>query len=83
MRHASVLNPRARDVDYQRRILWVADDKAGQREQRMPGVLAEYLRQFIEDMPADALLFPSKRAKSQASAIFDRCVDRAALGSGI
>lgn len=87
MRHDSVLNLRARDVDCDRRILWVADDKAGQREQPMPTVLADFLRSRIAGMDADAFLFTSRRAKSgrvyQASAIFDRCVTRAGLGEGI
>lgn len=87
MRHDSVLNLRARDVDCERRILWVADDKAGQREQPMPTVLADFLRSRIAGMAADAFLFASPRAKSgrvyQASAIFDRCVTRAGLGEGI
>lgn len=87
MRHDSVLNLRAQDVDCDRRILWVADDKAGQREQPMPTVLADYLRGRIVGLEPEAFLFASKRAKSgrvyQASAIFDRCVERAGLGPGI
>lgn len=87
MRHDSVLNLRARDIDCDRRILWVADDKAGQREQPMPTVLADFLRSRIAGLHADAFLFASKRAKTgrvyQASAIFERCVARAELGEGI
>ena len=87
MRHASVLNLRARDVDLDRRVLWVDKDKAGAREQPMPSVLADYLRKFIARMEPDALLFASKRAADgrlyQANAIFARCVTRAELGAGI
>lgn len=87
MRHDSVLNLRARDVACDRRILWVVDDKAGQREQPMPTVLADFLRERIAGLDPEAYLFASKRAKSgrvyQASAIFERCVARAQLGEGI
>ena len=61
-------------------------DKAGQREPPMPGVLADYLREFIQGMPADTLRFATKRTNVgrlyQASAIFKRGVDRAARGTG-
>lgn len=87
MRHDSVLSLRVRDVDCDRRILWVADDKAGQREQPMPTVLASLLRERIAGLEPTSFLFASSRAKSgrvyQASAIFDRCVKRAKLGDGI
>jgi integrase len=87
MRHASVLNLRGRDVDADRRVLWIGADKAGAREQPMPTILADYLREFIRDMDPNDLLFASKRAESgrlyQANAIFARCVARAELGSGI
>lgn len=87
MRHESILALRVRDVDDERRVLWIGDDKAGQREQPMPGILATYLREFVRGRAADAFLFASARAKSgriyQASAIFARCVARAGLGKGI
>lgn len=87
MRHDSVLNLRVRDVDCEQRVLWVADDKAGARQQPMPTVLATFLRKLIARRPADDFLFASPRAKSgrvyQASSIFARCVERAGLGRNI
>jgi hypothetical protein len=61
-------------------------DKAGQRAQPKPGVLADYLREFIQGMPVDTLRFTTKRTNAgrlyQALAIFKRGVDRAARGTG-
>lgn len=83
MRQSPVLNLRVRDVDCDGRVLWIGKDKAGRREQPMPGILADYLREFIARRDPDAYLFPSKRAESgrvyQINSMFSRCVERAGL----
>jgi integrase len=81
MRASPILNLRARDVDS--RVIWVAADKAGQREQPIPQTLADYLRPMIEVRKRDDFVFASKRAKEgrlyQINGIFARCVKRAKL----
>ena len=83
MRQAPILNLRAGDVDPVRRMLWVADDKAGRREQPMPAALAEYLRYFIAGMePGDHLFYSPRSATGrlrQANAMFARVVKAAGL----
>lgn len=83
LRHEAALNLRARDVDVERRVLWIGRDKAGRREQPMPQVLADYLGELVEGMDPDAWIFASKRAKSgrayQMNSVFERCVQRAGL----
>lgn len=83
MRQSPILNLRVRDVDFDRLVLWVGRDKAGQREQPMPRVLADYLRGLTTGRAPDDYLFPSKKAKSgrvyQINSIFRRCADRAGL----
>jgi len=87
MRHASVLNLRARDIDCDQRVIWIGADKAGRRQQPMPSVLAEYLRSFCSGLKSDQLLFGSKRAESgrvyQINSIFGRCIERAGLSRDI
>ncbi|WP_363800070.1 tyrosine-type recombinase/integrase [Lysobacter firmicutimachus] len=82
-RHEAVLGLRVRDVDPTRRILWVDKDKAGEREQPIPEVLAKYLSKLIAGREPDEFLFPSARAASgrvyQINSIFARCVQRAKL----
>jgi|GEM_PF-4173795 len=55
LRHEAALNPRASDVDAERRILWIRHDKAGRREHPMPQILADYLTDYIADMDAGGL----------------------------
>lgn len=83
IRHTPILSLRARDVDADRRILWIGKDKAGRREQPIPSVLAKYLAAVVKRLNPDDLLFASKRAKSgrvyQINSIFARCVERAQI----
>ncbi|WJI14955.1 site-specific integrase [Pseudoxanthomonas winnipegensis] len=83
LRHEAALNLRARDVDVERRVLWIGRDKAGRREQPMPQVLADYLGELTEGLDPDAWIFASKRAKSgrayQMNSVFERCVQRAGI----
>ena len=87
MRHASVLNLRAGDIDCMQKVIWIGKDKAGRRQQPMPSVLANYLRDLCKGMQPDELLFASKRAETgrvyQINGIFARCVERAGLGREI
>ncbi|WIH05524.1 site-specific integrase [Xanthomonas translucens pv. graminis] len=87
LRHSAALNLRAADVDVERRILWIREDKAGRREQAMPQLLADYLGEVIADMEPEAFLFASPRAKSgrayQMNAIFARCVQRAGIAKHV
>lgn len=87
MRHEPVLALRARDIDIDRRTIWIAKDKAGQREQPMPQILADYLRPFIASLQPDDWLFPSARSKRgrvyQMSSQFARCVARAGLPADV
>jgi integrase len=87
MRQAPILNLRARDVDCDRRVMWIGKDKAGQREQPIPTVLADYLRQLLKTMKPDSYVFASRRAKAgrlyQVNGIFARCVKRAKLPANI
>lgn len=82
-RHEAILALRVRDVDAARRIVWIDKDKAGEREQPIPEVLAKYLARLIAGREPDEFLFPSARAASgrvyQINSIFDRCVKRAKL----
>ncbi|MET4727937.1 integrase [Lysobacter enzymogenes] len=82
-RHRAVLGLRVRDVDPGRRIVWIDKDKAGEREQPIPQVLAAYLAKLIAGRELDEFLFPSSRAATgrvyQVNTIFDRCVKRAKL----
>lgn len=83
LRHSAALNLRAGDVDADRRILWIREDKAGRREQPMPQILADYLAELVAGMEPEAFIFASPRAKSgrayQMNAIFARCVKRAGI----
>jgi integrase len=87
MRQAPILNLRAYDVDCDRRVIWVCKDKAGQREQPIPSVLAGYLRPLLKTMSADSYIFASRKAKAgrlyQVNRIFARCVERANLPTNI
>ncbi|ROU09428.1 hypothetical protein D9T17_00965 [Lysobacter enzymogenes] len=82
-RHEAILGLRVRDVDPGRRILWIDKDKAGEREQPIPEVLAKYLVKLTARRGPDEFLFASKRAADgrlyQISSIFARCVERAKL----
>ena len=83
MRHSPILNLRARDIDCDRRIIWIGKDKAGKREQAMPQILADYLRPLVQIREPGDLVFASARAKSgrvyQINSRFARCVERAGL----
>ncbi len=85
LRHEAALSLRAGDVDAERRILWIRQDKAGRREQPMPQILADYLIDYTASMgmQGEDYLFPSKRAKSgrayQMNTVFARCVERAGI----
>lgn len=87
MRQSPVLNLRVRDIDCERRVLWIGKDKAGRREQPMPATLAAYLAELVIDRAADAYLFGSKRAESgrvyQINGAFKRCVERAGLPANV
>jgi integrase len=87
MRQAPILNLRARDVDCDRRVMWIGKDKAGQREQPIPKVLADYLQPLLGTMKPDAYVFASRKAKAgrlyQVNGIFARCVKRAKLPASI
>lgn len=83
LRHTAALSLRARDVDVDRRILWIGHDKAGRREQPMPQILADYLGEMIDGIEPEGFIFASKRAKSgrahHMNSVFARCVERAGI----
>ena len=83
MRQSPVLNLRVRDIDCDKRVIWVGKDKAGRREQPMPAVLADYLREICSMKGADDFIFDSAKAESgrvyQINSMFQRCVERAGL----
>lgn len=87
LRHSPILNLRVRDVDADRRILWIGQDKAGRREQPMPQILADYLADLTADRHPDELIFSSSRAESgrvyQMNSIFARCVERAGISKHV
>lgn len=88
MRHTPILSLRARDIECDRRVIWVGKDKAGRREQPMPNVLAEYLRPLVGSMEASDFVFSSAKSKKlgrlhQANGIFARCVKRAGLPADV
>lgn len=82
-----MLNLRVRDIDCDKRVIWVGKDKAGRRQQPMPTVLADYLRGLCEGKDSSALLFESERAESgrvyQINSMFARCVARAGLSKEV
>jgi integrase len=67
MRQAPVLNLRARDIDCDRRVMWIGKEKAVQREQPIPKGLADYLRPLLRTMEPDAYVFASRKAKAAGS----------------
>jgi len=87
MRQEPILNLKVRDIDVERRVIWVGKDKAGRREQPMPRNLADYLRPLIARGQPDDWLFPAGRSKRgrvyQINSQFARCVERAGLPSNI
>lgn len=87
MRQSPVLNLRVRDIDCDRRVLWIGKDKAGRREQPMPASLASYLAELVAGRAPDDYVFASRRAGSgrvyQINSIFRRCVERAGLPASV
>jgi len=63
MRLSAVLRIRLDELDFDRRVIWVDRDKAGERQQPMTGELAAFLRQYVEKLEGP-WLFPSKRSES-------------------
>lgn len=63
MRYSSILAMKTGDVDVQRRVIWIAKDKAGERQQPMTQELADFLQPMLGDDP-DAWLFPASRSKT-------------------
>ncbi len=53
MRNQSILAIRVADLDLPRRLLWVARDKAGERQQPMTEQLATFLRAYLRDSVPD------------------------------
>lgn len=65
MRRMEILSIRLKDIDFNRRIIYIPKAKAGAREQPMTKQLAEYLQEFIKMVPQDQpWLFPSGKSKS-------------------
>jgi integrase len=64
MRQAPVLNLRARDIDCDRRVMWIGKEKAVQREQPIPKGLADYLRPLLRTMePAPTCSHRARRRR--------------------
>lgn len=60
MRHAEILAISRENVDFGKRVIWVAQAKAGSREQPITRELAEYLEKRKEMLPTGCKwLFPS------------------------
>lgn len=62
MRRDPITRIRVRDIDFDRRIIWVDRDKAGERQQPMTSELAAFLRAYTAHASSpDGWLFPSTR----------------------
>ena len=65
MRMAEILSIRRENIDVAKRMIYIPKAKAGQREQPITQHLADYLKAYVEAMPAGVpWLFPSPGAKS-------------------
>lgn len=64
MRRSEILSIRIKNIDTQRRIIFIPQAKAGAREQPITKNLAEYLTEYLKTTePEQVWLFPSCRSK--------------------
>lgn len=87
VRQEPILALRARDIDCERRVIWIGKDKAGRREQPMPAILADYLARYTANMEPDDYLFATPKSKRgrvyQINSRFARCVASAGLSADV
>jgi integrase len=65
MRRMEILSIQIKNIDLNRRVIFIPQAKAGAREQPIPQYLADFLKGYIEmTIPDQIWLFPSKQSES-------------------
>jgi integrase len=65
MRRMEILSIQIKNIDLNRRVIFIPQAKAGAREQPIPQYLADFLKGYIETTKSDQVwLFPSKHSES-------------------
>ncbi len=86
MRKSEILSIGFRNIDLDRRVIYVPDAKGGPREQPITQHLADFLRRYIEAVDVDQeWLFPAPKSKTghvvAIEKAFRRTVEAAGLNS--
>lgn len=82
MRYEPILRIRRDEIDVERRIIWVDRDKAGERQQPMTGVLAEFLGEYLANRPGE-WLFPSASSKTGRATNVYKAFRRVVAAAGL
>lgn len=65
MRRMEILSIQLKDIDLNKRVIYIPKAKAGAREQPIPQYLSDFLKGYIESSKPDQIwLFPSKLSES-------------------
>lgn len=84
MRHMEILSIRREHVHLDRRIISIPKAKAGAREQPITNAIADFLRDYVEALPADTpWLFPSSTSRSGHTVDMRHSFDRAVREAGL
>lgn len=84
MRRMEILSIQLKNIDLNRRVIFIPKAKAGAREQPIPQYLADFLKGYIDAAKSDQIwLFPAKLSKSghteNIEKQFRRVVERAGM----
>jgi integrase len=84
MRKSEILSIRLRDIDLDRRIIYIPKAKGGAREQPITRHLASFLRQYVAAAsPSQTWLFPAKRSATGHRVSIEKPWRRAVKAAGL
>lgn len=84
MRRMEILSVELKNIDLDKRVIYIPKAKAGAREQPIPQYLADFLSGYIEAAkPEQVWLFPAKLAKSGHTENIEKQFRRAVTRAGL